>query len=283
MLVAICSDLHLEFGDVNLENTEGADVLVLSGDILVARDLSQHTSGPLKTFFDNVTARFPHVVYVMGNHEHYHGDFTQTHDTLQKHLGHHANLHILDRGTFTLGNTVFAGSTLWTSMNKRNPLTMSHLRYGMHDFQVIKNSAAMTRKRMAVIDPDGGESTMVPFDVPGKFTPEHAADAHDLCLEFLSQTYAGLLEDQQMVVVGHHTPSFKSSHPRFAMQFHMNGGYHSDLYNFIADRPKIVLWTHGHTHDRYDYRIRATRVVCNARGYDGHEDVSKFKLKFVEV
>ena len=40
MKIAICSDLHLEFGPISLENTENAEVLILSGDILVAADLN---------------------------------------------------------------------------------------------------------------------------------------------------------------------------------------------------------------------------------------------------
>ena len=39
MKIALCSDLHLEFGDIILKNTENADVLILSGDILIAEDL----------------------------------------------------------------------------------------------------------------------------------------------------------------------------------------------------------------------------------------------------
>ena len=38
MKIAIASDVHLEFGPLQLENTEGADVLVLSGDICTAKD-----------------------------------------------------------------------------------------------------------------------------------------------------------------------------------------------------------------------------------------------------
>ena len=64
----------------------------------------------------------------------------------------------------------------------------------------------------------------------------------------------------------------------------MNGGYHSDLSEFILDRPGIKLWTHGHTHELFDYMIGSTRIVCNPRGYDGHEDIAdNFKLKVVEV
>jgi hypothetical protein len=54
----------------------------------------------------------------------------------------------------------------------------------------------------------------------------------------------------------------------------MNGGYASDLYDFIADRPQIKLWTHGHTHTPFDYMIDQTRIVCNPRGYEGHEALS---------
>jgi hypothetical protein len=64
----------------------------------------------------------------------------------------------------------------------------------------------------------------------------------------------------------------------------MNGGYHSDLSEFILDRPGIKLWTHGHTHELFDYMIGSTRVVCNPRGYDGHEAIAdNFTLKVVEL
>jgi predicted phosphodiesterase len=42
MKIALASDLHLEFQDINLKNTEGAEVLILSGDIMVAEDLHNH-------------------------------------------------------------------------------------------------------------------------------------------------------------------------------------------------------------------------------------------------
>ena len=39
MKIAVCSDIHLEFGPIELKNPGDVDVLVLSGDICVARDL----------------------------------------------------------------------------------------------------------------------------------------------------------------------------------------------------------------------------------------------------
>ena len=95
MKLALCSDLHLEFGDLVLTNTENADVLILSGDIMIASDLHDHpepevpyTPEVLKTlgnrqiaahkcrdFLKRVSNEFPHVIYIAGNHEYYHGNF----------------------------------------------------------------------------------------------------------------------------------------------------------------------------------------------------------------
>jgi hypothetical protein len=63
-------------------------------------------------------------------------------------------------------------------------------------------------------------------------------------------------------------------HPMYAHDTLMNGGYHSDLSEFILDHPQIKLWTHGHTHHPFDYVIGETRVVCNPRGYenDGYSE-----------
>ena len=42
MRVALVSDVHLEFGFLDIRNTENADVLVLSGDIMIAQTLHDH-------------------------------------------------------------------------------------------------------------------------------------------------------------------------------------------------------------------------------------------------
>jgi hypothetical protein len=52
----------------------------------------------------------------------------------------------------------------------------------------------------------------------------------------------------------------------------------------MLDRPGIKLWTHGHTHEDFDYMIGDCRVVCNPRGYINYEPrADSFKLKIVEV
>jgi 3',5'-cyclic AMP phosphodiesterase CpdA len=94
MKIAVCSDLHLEFGDLDLTNDENADVLILGGDIFVAEDVKNFnyvdeqimaaTPSMLArgeryyNFVKRCSERFPQVILIMGNHEHYHGDYAKT-------------------------------------------------------------------------------------------------------------------------------------------------------------------------------------------------------------
>jgi hypothetical protein len=65
----------------------------------------------------------------------------------------------------------------------------------------------------------------------------------------------------------------------------MNGAFRSELDGFILSKhDRIKLWVHGHMHNPSDYMIGDTRVVCNPRGYVGHEKrADEFKLQYVEV
>jgi predicted phosphodiesterase len=291
MKIAVCSDVHLEFGDLVLKNEENIDVLILSGDICVARDLMEHDahgivsfgkSARYHQFFQNCCEQFPHVIYVAGNHEHYHGDFKYTYGDLKKYLGYLKNLHILDKETFELDDYVFVGSTLWTDMNKRDPMTLHMISRMMNDFRIVDNShREVTFKTFD--DPENPDKPTFRTRV-AKFSPEDAVEEHEKCLSYIQHVYDNTPPWKSMIVVGHHTPSHTSCHPRYKGDREMNGGYHSNLSEFILDRPGIKLWTHGHTHELFDYNIGDCRVVCNPRGYVGHEQISlDFKLKVVEL
>ena len=103
-------------------------------------------------------------------------------------------------------------------------------------------------------------------------------------LDYIRVVYETVPPWKQIVVVGHHTPSHNSCHPRYKDDREMNGGYHSDLSEFMLDRPAIKLWTHGHTHEVFDYMVGECRVVCNPRGYIGYEQLAdNFTLKVVEL
>lgn len=279
MKIAICSDLHLEFAPISLENTENADVLILSGDICVANDLLERDpynirgehdrSNRFHTFFEECNARFPHVIYIMGNHEHYHGDYVRSYSILRDRLAYLRNLHVLDKETFVLDDVTFIGGTLWTDMNNRDPLTLYHMQTMMNDFRIVRNS---NRTRLS-----GSK------EEPAIFSPQDAVDDHKQMIDYIRIVTEGKF-DQKFVVCGHHAPSKSSTHPRYKDELLMNGGYSSDLSEFILDNPQIKLWTHGHTHEDFDYMIGSTRIVCNPRGYLSYEErADHFKLKFFEI
>lgn len=283
MKIALASDLHLEFGTISLEN-DGAEVLILSGDILVATDLRERDaygirgendkSNKFHTFFQECCARFPHVIYVMGNHEHYHGDFKFTAERLRHHFGYLSNLHILEREYITFGDVTFIGGTLWTDMNNGDALTLYHIKTMMNDFRIVNNSS----REVHFKDSEGKFHTRT-----ARFCPEDAFEEHIKMKEFIRHVIEGQFTEK-FVVVGHHAPSKQSTKPRYKDDVLMNGAYSSDLSEFILDHPQIKVWTHGHTHDKFDYMIGTTRVICNPRGYINYEACADhFKLEYFEV
>lgn len=277
MKIAVCSDIHLEFGPIELNNTDNANVLILSGDICVAKDLphSDSKKGDIsRKFFRMCALRFPHVLYVMGNHEHYHGDFATTGKIIKEELAQYANVHLLDRETKVIDDVTFIGGTLWTDMNKEDGITLMHMKSMMNDFRMVKNSARKTHYK----DTLGNSHVRI-----ARFTPDDAVEDHKKMLECIKIMVEDK-HDQKFVVVGHHAPSKTSTHPRYVDETIMNGGYSSDLSEFILDHPQIKLWTHGHTHENFDYLIGSTRIVCNPRGYINYEaSADNFTLKTVEI
>lgn len=306
MKIAICSDLHLEFGSIVLNNDECADVLVLAGDICVAKHFvdgkptyQQHLAKEYRKFFDQVTKEFPHVVYIMGNHESYGGDVAHTLDILKYHLDY-ANLHILEKEVWKYKDVTFIGGTLWTDMDREDGVAISYARRAMNDFIEVMNSNRMITRRVPIYTknplwtPDGknggqyskkedGSLILEGYKdkiEPARWTPEDSVEDHRKMLEYIDH----VTRDQgTYVVVGHHCPSELSVAPMYKGNL-LNAAFRSNLDDFIESRPQIKLWIHGHTHHNFNYWIGDTHVICNPRGYVGHESMADFfKLQYTEV
>lgn len=282
MKIALASDLHLEFEDIILKNTEDAEVLILSGDIMIADYMHDHPapdpyahdgmkdyghkmmmSVRFREFLKRVSFQFPHVVYIAGNHEFYHGKWKGSLDDLRFQCNQLPNVHFLENDIWKHNDYTFIGCTLWTDCNNGDPLTLHALTDMMNDFRIIRNDElGYTRLR-----------------------PAHTVSRHVNSKSYIKNIVEGK-HDEKFVVVGHHAPTKLSTHDRYKHQVHqlMNGGYSSDLSEFIMDHPQIKLWTHGHTHDPFDYMVGETRVVCNPRGYGGHDPHAEFfELQFLDI
>jgi len=260
MRVNIISDLHLEFGDLYLP---GGDVLVISGDVCESRTLRKYRYDPnnllgdnghegkrldrAARFFQEECTKYRQVVYVMGNHEHYHTKFTKTWHEICAEMPD--NVEVLEDQSLEIDGVLFMGATLWTDCNKGCPLTIQTLKNGMHDYRAI---------------------THMKNGIYRKLQPQDTMEAHMRTKEFFSNEMEKH-PDKKVVICTHHAPSFMSVDDHYKNEHYMNGGYASDLSEFILDRPQIKFWTHGHMHDTSDYMIGECRVICNPRGYKGYE------------
>lgn len=265
MRLQIVSDLHMEFAPApDLANAGDADVLILAGDITCADALySNPTAGlddliqngwyakdaiAFRRLLDRVSAGWRHVIYVMGNHEHYRGRWDRTEGILRDEFKRYPNIHLLEQDRMEIDGVVFLGASLWSSLNDGDPFTLLSVRDMMNDYRSITEKNGPNYH---------------------KLRPIVTLEKHRQTVGWLDHM---LGEDKRpTVVVTHHAPSRQSIHHSYnnASNDMMNGAFVSSLEHLMMDRDHLRLWVHGHTHNRFDYEIDGTRVVCNPRGYPG--------------
>lgn len=244
MKIALMSDIHLEFGTYRPRNEEGADVLILAGDI-TTRDFYPE-------FFQQAGEEFPHVLYVLGNHEYYSQRFEEVEGIFRKYLP--SNVHLLNREFFTLEDVLFLGATLWTPL-RNNPIVKQRITDKMSDFRIIRYGS-------------------------GKFTADAHIAEHQKDMAFLSSS---MQKGSKIVVITHHTPTMGSCSEHYRDEHIVNAAFHNDLEEFILDHPQIRVWCHGHTHHACDYMVGSTRVLCKPRGYAGYEHTIGYKPIYFNI
>jgi len=297
MKIAVASDIHLEFGPIMLHNDQAADLLILAGDICTVKTFKKKPRERLGLidFFSNCSAQFTDVIYIMGNHESYDYDIARTVETVRAELAQFSNIHVMEKETVDIGDFTFVAGTLWTDMNQSDPLTLQHCRKAMNDFQLIKNSDRMTTHKNIVYvkNPDGytllrdAEGNPVVeridfYEKVGSWSPEDSVADHEQMLDYIRISTED--KTRRYVIVGHHAPSAVSIAECYKGDTLMNGAFHTNLTEFILDRPQIRLWVHGHMHNVSDYMLGTTRVVCNPRGYTGYESrAEQFELQYLEI
>ncbi len=250
MKILVLSDLHNEFTVFEPARTD-ADVIVLAGDI---------DNGDGGIVWAREAWPDHKIIYVIGNHEYYGGDFAETLAVLRR-SAEEQNVHLLEDNEIIIDGVRFLGATLWTDFEffgaENREAAMSVGQSRLNDFRLIQYGQA------------------------GTFSPNDAIELHKKSLVWLTaklnEPFAG-----PTVVVTHHLPSVKSVPERF-MDTPLSACFVSNLDYLFG---KMEVWIHGHTHDNFDYVVNGTRVVCNPRGYvtsRGAENADFDPSKIVEL
>jgi Icc-related predicted phosphoesterase len=266
MRLQIISDLHLEFQKTlpKVNNAE-ADILILAGDIsnanhlyrnppdhnpvIIQKDAHIHHARRYREFFKHVSEQWPIVIYTMGNHEFYDGVWERTETVIREEMSRYPNIHVLEQNKLVINDIVFLGATLWTDMNREDPITMMMIHNEINDYKAI-----------AHYDTHYGWRRLMPQTTVNKYN------------ESIRWFKLMLSEDnRKTVVVSHHAPSRQSVHENYRGQWMTNGAFVNNLDELIIDHPHIALWTAGHVHHAHRYYIGNTLIAINPAGYPGEQ------------
>jgi hypothetical protein len=255
MQIRCLSDLHLEFGllQVPVIPNENEIICVLAGDIGIADYPSTYVD-----FVHQMAIRHKAVIYLAGNYEFYHSSFLRVHDKIKESIGSEFNnIHIGNNFTVNFTNEeeniFFICSTLWTDINKADPLSMWDVKSGLNDYNYI---------RTGTIDN--------PYKRP--LDPVDTIKDHNISKVYIFEQIQTIKQNDptaKIVVVTHMAPSYQSVIEKYKNS-RLTPAFVSELSNEILDTSPM-LWIHGHVHDSLDYMIGETRIVCNPRGYIGQE------------
>ncbi|MGO8489913.1 metallophosphoesterase [Rhizobium ruizarguesonis] len=249
----IFSDLHLEVNPTSpITAIPDADVCICAGDIF--------TKGPTRSIQylgKHVSPHMP-VLFVPGNHEYWGSSLVEGLEEGLQEAASYPNVHVLHRRIVQLGGFRFAGATFWSDLNLFNAIEMAmlHAKEGMNDFKRI-----MLSKK--------------PFK---RFSVRKSMELHWEENLFIQ---SALWDDSALplVVITHHAPSILSVPPQYindpvAPMFASRFEKH-----IIKYQPR--LWVHGHLHNRSDYVIQNTKVICNPYGYASENETLDFDPAWV--
>ena len=240
MKIQLLSDLHLETESFTPEPAEGADLLVLGGDIDATwAGYEQFANWPVP------------VLVVAGNHEFDGRELNEAWPQFRA-LCERLGLRLLECEAALIadaeGRVVrFLGSVRWCDFGV----------FGEGGRERAERAGGYFQRVMAARLNDAV------FDVAA------VRKQADSCRRWLESALAITARGrwQRTVVVTHFAPSLRSADPRFGKQPGTASFCNADDELI----PRADLWLHGHLHCRHDYQVARpgqlpTRVVCQARG-----------------
>jgi hypothetical protein len=253
------SDFHIgyQFDQINVDSKtivnqilppldgDKETVLLLCGDIGVAKQVKR-----IVNFLDIVVPRFKHVIYLFGNHEHYHSKLNNTFSIIDNavasHLGYTPNLTIVgnEPQCISIDGVRFLCSTMWTDYGNGDPHVHELVKRHINDHHYITND---------------DNSLVQPDDLSKIF--HHTIQKFECLLDGY--------DNSRTVIATHHMPSFDAVDPMYMVDPTtrvLNHAFASNLNEFII-KHKPAVWCFGHTHNKYNDFIGSTNLKCNPFGY----------------
>jgi hypothetical protein len=256
MRLQLLSDLHLETEAFEPQPADGAELLVLAGDIdSTWKGLDLFRSWPVP------------VLLIAGNHEFDQREVDDTWPALRRHCDE-LGIRLLECESIVIpdarGRRIrFVGTVRWCDFDVFGATQRAKaLRAGSYFMRVMR---ATHEGR--------------PFDAAA--VREEALACRGWLAAELARPNDGW---DATVVVTHFAPSLRSADPRYGQQMGT-----ASFCNADDDLlPKADVWIHGHLHCRHDYKVPHatgnTRVICNARGHAPRGETQSYDgLRIVEV
>jgi len=282
------SDLHLDHYGGAFNHTTGEPILWYPPDLPDDKDTILILAGDLWigtrfiewagfSWIGKVAPKFKQVLIVLGNHCYWPCKHALTIregavkcNNLLKDMGLY-NVKVLDMDTYADGEYLFVGCTLWTDMNKGDPLSM----HNMSNFMAYDGKIAYETGS------NGGWS---------RFTSDKWVQTHTKHRDYIKHV-AAQNRDKQLIVITHHLPLMHLGDPRYQGNV-SNAYYMSDLSDLILDNDNIKMWFFGHTHHQSDTVFPpyaepgdGCRMINNCVGYQGEhmEQLGLVKHEVIEI
>ena len=266
--ISIMSDLHLEFAV--LADLPGGDILILAGDIWLARDMAPNKQDAdsrkrrkrYEKFCAEELAKYGRVLAITGNHESYGSNIDFMDDTIREFLAKRApHARLLSNETEVIDGVAFLGTPLWATCGAGSPMLEWTIGRGMNDFRLIWTSK---------LPP--ADWKMVMRNGERHFLPRDANLLHEQAVAWLR---AELPKHDAAIVIGHHAPSMLSAGGEHYGTEDLDLAYCSNQHELIELNTNINIFIHGHTHRAERYQIGSTKIVANPRGYFPAEPISR--------
>jgi predicted phosphohydrolase len=222
------------------------DILLLAGDIgnFVTDDKIKNFEKTMLFF----GTKFSKIIWILGNHEHYHSFTTKTYDDarlLNIRINEINNKFILlINESYEINNFLILGSTLWS--NAQNSL------YATQCIKYIKNFEN---------------------DV-NLYTLQHLTD-----LDWLENSINNS-KDKNIIVMTHHLPSFQCIDQQYAKYNIINNFFATNLEYLFHNN--IKCWVYGHTHSANKLTINDVKLYVNPIGYY-KENNKKINFEFMKL